>query len=410
MWEIFGAVIVGAVLLQLTLTLWSTIRGFAHQREQQRLALELWHERVAAAKVRKAEAEKVEEGWQGFRKFKIHKKVPEAKDIISFYLVPHDGKPLHEFKPGQFLTFRLKIPGQEKPTMRCYSLSDCFNNSYYRVSIKKAPGLSSCFFHDKLKVGDILDVRAPGGDFFLDLNKDKPVVLLGGGIGLTPVLAMVNAIVGKGKKLETWFFYGIKDGTEHAMKKHLEKIGLENPHIRMNICYSKPDPARDVKGRDYHHESRVSVDLLKKLLKTNQYDYHLCGPPAFMESLVGDLKKWGVPDADVHFEAFGPASVKKKEAPAAAAGGAAPTSNIKVTFAKSGKTVAWNPTAKCLLDFAEDNSVPADCGCRKGSCGTCAIAIKGGTTDYIKPPTFKCDPGTILTCLSVPKGDVAIDL
>ncbi|MBI3271395.1 MAG: 2Fe-2S iron-sulfur cluster binding domain-containing protein [Planctomycetes bacterium] len=402
--EIVGLVVVIAVLYTIAVNLITTWRSAMGAGSAHRRAMEQWHARVEQAKLKRAEAEKPEEGWAGFRKFKIGKKIPETKDLCSFYLVPHDNKPLPEFKPGQFLTFRLNIPGQPKPVMRCYSLSDAPRPDYYRVTIKRAPGLSSCFFHDVLKQGDILDVRAPGGDFFLDMNKDRPVVLLGGGIGLTPVLSMLNEITKRGMKLETWFFYGMKNGTEHAQKKHIETVAAANPNVKLNICYSQPDPAKDAQGRDYQHASRVTVDLLRKLLPSSNYDYYLCGPPPFMESLVTGLQKWGVPDENVHFEAFGPATVKKKEAASGA-----PKGTGKVTFAKSGKTIEWSGKETCILDFGEANGLKLNCGCRAGNCGECAVAIQGGEVEYGKSPSFKCDKGTVLTCLSVPKGDCTID-
>jgi len=154
-------------------------------------------------------------GWNGTRKFLVSKKVLEAKDQCSFYFSPHDGRKLPPFEPGQFLTFRLDIPGQKKQTIRCYSLSDSPKSDYYRCTIKRVPpprdsdhepGLSSNYFHDFVEEGKILDVRAPGGHFYLDTKRQTPVVLIGGGIGLTPVLSMVNHIIDTGSKRETWFF------------------------------------------------------------------------------------------------------------------------------------------------------------------------------------------------------------
>ncbi len=147
-------------------------------------------------------------------------------------------KPLPSFDPGQYLTFRLDIPGQSKPVMRCYSLSDNPKPEFYRVSIKAAPppletpdappGLSSNYFHDYIQEGDILDVKAPGGHFFLDTGKHTPVVLIGGGIGLTPVLSMVNQIVKSGSMRETHLFYGVRNGAHHVMKKDLRRIARKN--------------------------------------------------------------------------------------------------------------------------------------------------------------------------------------
>jgi len=126
--------------------------------------------------------------WSGYRKFEVVRKVDEGGDIASFYLAPHDQKKLPPFLPGQYLTFRIDVHDSErteaKPVVRCYSLSDSPNHpDYYRVSIKKAPpprdkpdaapGLVSHYFHQNIKVGNILDVKSPTGKFTLDLAKSK---------------------------------------------------------------------------------------------------------------------------------------------------------------------------------------------------------------------------------------------
>ena len=165
---------------------------------------------------------KEEGAWNGYRKFRVSRKIEEAKDQCSFYLTPHDGRKVPPFDPGQFLTFRLDIPDQKKPVIRCYSLSEAPKADHYRVTIKRVPpprdkpeippGLSSNYFHDMVEEGKILDIRAPGGQFYLDSTRQTPIVLIGGGIGLTPVLSMVNYIVDSGSNRETWFFYGVTNG------------------------------------------------------------------------------------------------------------------------------------------------------------------------------------------------------
>lgn len=367
---------------------------------------------------RRFEAQRHELSWNGFRKFEIMRKQQEGGGICSFYLQPHDKKPLPPFQPGQYLTFQLHVPGQRKPVIRCYSLSDSPNHpDYYRVSIKKLPpprdkpeappGLSSSFFHDQLDEGDILDVKAPGGHFFLDMTKSTPVVLIGGGVGLTPVLSMLNAICASGSKRETWFFYGCRHGGDVVMRAHFENIRKEHDNVRLFVCFSDPLP-EEVEGRDYDFGKRISIDLFKSMLPSNNYEYYLCGPPPFMEALVGGLEAWGVPEKDIHFEAFGPATVKRTPAAQASAESAA-TSNLQVTFYKSGKTLAWAPEAGSLLDFAEENGVNIDFGCRAGNCGTCLTAIKAGEVTYVNPPGSPPEAGSCLACVSVPRSNLTID-
>lgn len=420
-YKLIGGGILAAVLLQVCLMLFSSMQRSAAEKNYQLESLQLLRAEVERANAKsQAEQAKSSLSWNGLRKFRIDRKVPEGGDICSFYLVPHDGKGFPPFDPGQYLTFQLKIPTEEKPIIRCYSLSDSpLERGYYRVSIKRVPpprnkpelppGRSSNFFHDHLNEGDIVDVKVPGGKFFMDQTKSTPVVLIGGGIGLTPVMSMLNTIVGAGSKREVHFFYGLRNGTEHVMKEHLEAIDKSHENVHMHICYSNPE-ADDKEGVDYQHAERVSIDLFKRVLPSNNFDYYLCGPPPMMESIVGGLEEWGVPDANVHFEAFGPASVKKtKPKPAAEEAKAEAAASFNVTFAKSGKSVSWNGSHESILEFAEDNGIAMDSGCRAGNCGTCITAIKSGEVNYVEEPGAMPEDGSCLTCVSVPKSDITLE-
>lgn len=414
--QVIGALIAAGALAQVLVLLYGTWRGASLARVRQELSNELLRRQVDAETLsRDIERSKVTATWSGIRKFRIRDKVFEGGDICSFYLVPHDGKALPPFLPGQYLTFNLRLPEREKPLVRCYSLSDSpSQTNYYRVSIKRLgppprepdapPGLSSNYFHNELQPGDIVDVKAPSGNFFMDLSKHRPVVLIGGGVGLTPMISMLNAICESGAQRETWFFYGVRNGDEHIMREHLEALDAEHENVHVQVCYS--DPKDDEIGAGgFHHNGRVSVDLFKQVLPSNNYEFYICGPPPMMESLTSDLREWGVPDSDVYFEAFGPASVKKA---APAADVPAATGQV-VTFARSNKKVTWDGSHDSILELAEANGVELDFGCRAGSCGTCITALKSGEVSYVEEPGTLPEAGSCLACISVPKTDLAVD-
>jgi uncharacterized protein len=330
-----------------------------------------------------------------------------------------------DFKPGQFLTFRLDVAdpaaGGRKQIVRCYSLSDRPGLDHYRVSVKRVspPGLSSGYLHDIAREGDVLAVRAPGGHFFLEPGSG-PVVLVAGGIGITPMLSMLNAAVANGRAGESphasyddaplpgrgrdiWLFYGVRNSAEHVMKEHLEALAAKHPNFRLHVCYSRPLP-RDTKGADYHSEGHVDIALLRLTLPLGPYQFYVCGPRPMMESLVPALRAWGVAERNIHTEAFGPASLARP-APAEAGPARAP---IRVTFSKSGKSLAWDESAECLLDFAEKNGVEVVSGCRAGSCGTCQTTIEEGEVAYLRAPDFDPDPGCCLLCVSRPARDLTL--
>jgi ferredoxin-NADP reductase len=381
--------------------------------QRRRLELE-----IEKARLQIKTAEEAKSAWNGIRKFSVTQKVMECADTFSFYLKPHDGKSLPTFKPGQYLTFQLNIPGIGKPVVRCYSLSDCARPTHYRVTIKRCPspdgtthppGIGSAFFCDRVKVGDILDVKAPNGHFHLDMEQERPVVLISGGVGVTPMIAMANALLEARSDREIWFFHGARNGKDHMFKAYMNGIAAENKSVRMHVCYSKPQ-GTEVLGRDFHHEGRVTVDLFKQLLPSNNFEYFLCGPGAFMESITEDLRKWGVPDEWVHFEAFGPASVRRAAKPEAkVAVTFAPFGGLEVSFAKSGRKVTWQGGGNSLLELAEEARVKIDAGCRAGNCGSCLVAIKSGSVEYIGAHGADVEQGSCLACICRPTTALVLD-
>ena len=390
------------LLLQLVVLFYLTLQRFSFAGVQKKAESELFSERLAIARLQLKRQENVGP-WNGTRKFEISRADTECDSVRSLYLVPHDKKPLPGFRPGQYLTFELDIPAQRNRVIRCYSLSDRPRADFYRVTIKKI-GLASTFFHTTLKVGDIVDVKAPSGGFYLDMNRMTPIVLIGAGVGVTPMLSMLNEVVETGLQREVWMFFGVRNRADHIMKEHFETVARNNSNVRLRICYSKPDK-EDVSGKDYQIEGRVTPDLLKKELPSNNYDFYLCGPGEMMQGMQTGLRDWGVPAANIHMEAFGPASVKKV-APAPAA---APAEAVQVTFSRAGRELAWKGQADSLLDLALAEDVPLPFGCRAGNCGTCKTAIKSGKVKYLKEPGCEVEAGSCLTCICVPETALVLE-
>lgn len=406
------------LLLQLGFLVGGSAQRVYRDRKYSRLQEQQFALELRAARLRVEGVEQSKPAWNGIRKFTVADKVQECADTFSFYLQPQDGRPLPAFRPGQFLTFQLKVPGVEKPVVRCYSLSDSARPDYYRVSIKRcppprdsdhAPGVASSFFCDAVQPGDILDVKAPNGHFFLDLAKDRPVVLIAGGVGVTPMISMANALLAAESTREVWFFFGARNSADHMFKQAMAEFAAR-PNFHVHVCYSKPLPTERI-GHDYQHEGRVTVDLFKSLLPSHNYDYFLCGPSPFMESITSDLRAWGVPDAWVHFEAFGPASVKR---PVEAKGGAAVervavAEGVEVTFARSARTISWTGAHASILDLAEEHGIPIAASCRSGNCGSCVVGVKSGEVEFVDRPGDKPESGTCLACVCKPNGPVVLD-
>jgi len=418
--------IVGALLLQVAAWLalsfarhWQTYTGLRVAAAKGRFEL------PAPAEVAPFDASAL--GWAGFRPFRVQARTVEdtAGQVCSFLLAPEDGEPLPLFLPGQFLTFRLDLPsaqGGTAPVVRCYSLSDAPHAEAYRVTVKRMPlraGAAasahvSHYFHDQVRVGSLLQVRAPGGHFVLDPDP-SPAVLIAGGIGITPMLSMIYWAVQQQPEREVWLFYGVRDAAELVMQPHLEALAANHPQFHLHLCFSGPQSPNASLARPaqvQHHHSRIDVRLLRSVLPLKPHHFYVCGPADLLTSLVPALDGWGVPAERIHVEAFGPANIPRRHAATIPPGqtliGPAPVP-LAVTFASSGKTCDWRPGRGSLLDLAEAHGVPVTTGCRSGSCGSCQTTIRSGQVVYLQMPDFDPEPGSCLLCVSTPVTDVTLE-
>jgi ferredoxin-NADP reductase/ferredoxin len=405
-----GWLLVGWVAVQATVVALKSAIGRARRKRRYAEERAAFCRRVEAA-ARAARASKAIADWSGWRPFRVAAIVDEAANVKSFYITPEDGRPLSPFAPGQYLTFRLPLPGGA-PLVRCYSLSDRPRQDFYRATIKRigppleqpgaAPGRGSNYFHASVHVGDVLDVRAPAGTFLIDPLADEPIVLIGAGIGVTPLVSMLEALVQTGRPREVHVLFGFRNGSEHPFKERVGRIAAENPHIRLHVSYSAPAKS-DVKHRDYNDRGRLTLDRIREVLPSNNYRFYVCGPGTLMESLVPALWKWGVPESHVHFEAFGPASVRS------ASRAREKSRPCEVRFDRSGRAATWDGFLASLLEFGEAAGVKMPSGCRAGSCGECLMAIREGAITTVKQPGIPVPPGHCLTCISVPQGELVLD-
>ena len=375
-----------------------------------------WAEKAVARSKRRVKPKRTKPNalaWQGLRPFIVSERIEEGEDVSSFFLAPEDGEPLPPHTPGQFLTLQLQPPGAERPAIRCYSISDTPRPEHYRLTVKRigsppkqpeaAPGLVSAHLHDRIEVGDVIDARAPTGVFTLEAAAPgTPIALVAGGIGLTPLLSILNGIVRDGSDRETWLFYGTRNARQHLMREHLERTAAENPNVHLTVRYSDPDS--EPPGDEGIGSGQISVELMKEVLPPGAVDFFLCGPAGMMSSLSEELDGWGVPPDRVHSEAFGPATVKRSVASTTE-----PGCGMQVTFAGSGVSAEWCQADLPLLELAEDNGVAIEFGCRAGSCGTCATALLSGEVSYLHEPGAPFDEGECLPCVCVPASAVMLD-
>jgi uncharacterized protein len=346
--------------------------------------------------------------WKDWRNFVVVRKVKESEEITSFYLKPQDEGEIPNFQPGQFLTIKLDIPGQDKPVIRTYSLSDYPETcEYYRLSIKRepapnhldvSPGIASNFMHNHIQEGSVILAKPPSGKFILDVQKSIPAVLISNGVGITPMISMVKAVTRLNPSRPIWFIHGARDNRFHAFRDEVMEIAQQNPNLNVHYRYSRPNP--EYEG-EYHSIGYVDAALIKQLVR-EEAEYFLCGSPSFMESIMEGLKESGVPNSKVFFESFGqPMKVTSdKQAPTKTVG--EKIEEAEIVFAKSGQTLNWKQGDGSILEFAEVNDINPPFSCRAGICGTCMCKIHAGEVNYQEEPSAEIDEGSVLICISQP--------
>lgn len=281
-----------------------------------------------------------EHGWSGFGRFIVRSKRRESGNITSLYLARADGTPVAPFKPGQYVTVRVPAPAVESDTgapattMRNYSLSGPVGAPVYRISVKRELGLDaaapaghvSSYLHDEVEEGDVIEVAPPCGEFVLQepatgAPAAGPLVLIAGGVGVTPVLSMLHAALAcnKCKDRDIWFIQGAVDGGSHAFHDEVQRLADLYPRLNVHVRYS--NPTRDDRERElFDSTGIIDAALVRELLDGQPAgDFYFCGPKPMMAGLLNGLLAWGVDESRLHYEFFGPAqSLRETAQPAVA--------------------------------------------------------------------------------------------
>ena len=258
-------------------------------------------------------AEQQEGGWSDFRAFRVEKKVVESEVITSFYLVPQDGKPIASYLPGQYVTVKLDIPGEPYTFNRHYSLSDAPGKPYYRISVKREDtnkdlpaGKVSVYLHESVHEGDTLSLSAPAGDFTLDQEDQRPLVLISGGVGSTPMMSMLQTTIERNPNRAVTFIHAAIHPSLHAFKQEVDTLAEQHKQLSVYYCYEQPTD--EVKlGTDYHKEGFIDKEWLQSIVPNTDAQFYMTGPMPFMKAVYRALQELNVPAEQIHYEFFGPA-------------------------------------------------------------------------------------------------------
>lgn len=352
--------------------------------------------------------------WRPFRVVRIE---DESSTIRSFYLEPDDAGGLAPFEAGQFLPVRLTPPDAMAPIVRTYTVSSAPGASYYRISVKREmEGQVSSFLHAALKVDDLIEAKAPRGGFIIDPTQTRPAVLIAGGVGVTPMIAMAQHIVNEGFRLRNTrpvtIFHASQTTEQRAFAESFQALQAQSDgRIAYYSVISKP-AANEKPGVDFNATGYINADILRQTLALDDYDFYLCGPPAFMQALYNTLRDLGVRDVRVFAEAFGPAALTRRpDVGAAPFAPEAEADNAIVKFGKSGFEQQWSAGDDTLLETAEAHGLNPEFGCRNGVCGSCAVKLKAGSVAYRTEPTAKIENDDVLVCCAVPaKGSQTVEI
>ena len=352
--------------------------------------------------------------WAGFRPLRVSRIDRESSSVVSLLLAPADGRPLVAAEPGQFVVLRLRPTPDAPPVLRSYSLSDASSPDHYRVSIKQElNGVGSTYVHQHVRVGDVLDVSAPRGNFTLQAG-ERPIVLLSAGVGATPVLSMLHSLAVHKSTRHVWWLYGARSRKDHPFAQESRDLVQALPRSQSRVVYSRPGP-EDRLGLDFDATGHLEVPMLEKLGVPRDADFYLCGPTAFLHDLGAALAAWGVATNRIHREIFGPV---ESMTPGISAEPARPVhepvglagQGPRVSFARSGLIVRWDAKYQTLLELAEACDVPVRWSCRTGVCHNCESGLISGAVSYQPDPLDPPAAGNVLICCSQPQEDVVIDL
>jgi nitric oxide dioxygenase len=238
-------------------------------------------------------------GWRGQRTLRVLRKEAESDVITSFYLAPADDEPLAPFLAGQYLTLVLDIDGQT--LRRNYSLSDAPGKPWYRISVKREDGgRVSNWLHDELHEGALVQAQPPAGAFTLDAAAQRPLLLVTGGVGITPAMAMLEATAASGRPIR--FVHAARHGGVHAFRERVDQLAQAHGNVEAVYVYDAPRA-----GDAPHAVGFIDRELLAQQLPADRdVDLYLLGPKPFMQAVYAHGLALGVPAQQLRYEFFGP--------------------------------------------------------------------------------------------------------
>lgn len=340
--------------------------------------------------------------WAGYRPFRITEVSPEALDTVSVTLEAVDGGLLPDYLPGQHVSVRVDNVRPHGEVTRTYSLIGTAtesNRKTYRIAVKRIPdGIMSSYIAGELNPGAIIRLQPPDGNFVLPQFTELPVVLVAGGIGITPFISYLESLCTTPTTPEITLHYANQNSKAHAFKERINELQSSLPRLKVINYYEQP-LATDRVGQDYHCLGRISPSVVSRPEIEQRARIYMCGPAAMMRALTDGLNERGVPKFDIFKEEF--------RSPIASIKGVNRTFNVH--FLRSQCRATWRAADGSLLAFGESLGVSMPSGCRVGQCESCVLDIVAGDVRYVTP-VVNNEEGKCVACQAIPNSDLVLDI
>jgi anaerobic selenocysteine-containing dehydrogenase/ferredoxin-NADP reductase len=349
-------------------------------------------------------------GWSGWRPFIVSEVKTLADSVVGIHFKPLDDGGLPDFKPGQHVSVRIETEQGVEPLSRAYSLTGpavLETRRDYSIAVRHQRGVDaagaewqgalSTHLHTRITPGARVDLRAPSGRFTLPLESPQPIVLIAGGIGITPFISQLETIVRRyGAPPEITLHYANRHAASHAFRQRLQALCKVLPTLRVVDYYA--EPVTDASAGSYALRTRITDAVVTDQEIEQRVRVYMCGPVPMMRAVRTGLVARGVPDFDIFHEEF--------RSPARVASGDDRTH--QVTFRRSGRTAGWQASSGTLLEFAEKLGIAMPSGCRVGQCESCAVRVLNGSAMHLHGEEPD-DPAMLLGCQAIPLSDLELD-
>ncbi|WP_153136045.1 FAD-binding oxidoreductase [Paraburkholderia agricolaris] len=350
---------------------------------------------------------------RGFERFRVVRRSQESQSIVSFELVPVDAERSLSFVAGQFVAVRLTLRDGES-LLRHYSLSgDPADTTRWRISVKlesTPPGRGSTHLHECIGVGGELELAGPAGTFVCDEDNGRPVLLMSGGVGVTPHVSMLHRLTHASTR-RVHVIHACENSVVHAFGDEIRRLAAMRDGIHTHVCYRNPLTGDEASGA-CDSTGLLTKETLQSLLPLDDYEVYLCGPPGFMQANWSLLRGLGIARERIHYEFFGPATVLEdhagdgsdavQSAPGMAMPGPSSSSAVTVQFHPQADPLPWDSSCHSLLEMAEQAGYAPPFNCRAGICSACLTPLLAGEVDYIEEPLVPPPDGEVLLCCTRP--------